>query len=210
MNSSNYDRVIAEEQKVLASIKEHGDKINHEFKKRTISYLREWSINLMKSFMTHKPEITNNLSAQKSEEMKGEFKGILERLPEQAGKRLDDPQIWLHRLRIPDHAISDMTYSYQLEKNSTRSMDQAIRDLISPVGSLLIKYGFMDIEENYDWEMTSGGIPKYTYDLPSKGMEHHKALSKLMEEYKNILVEYVYASQNLRKAEQAKKSAEAD
>jgi len=40
-------------------------------------------------------------------------------------------------------------------------------------------------------------------------MDHHKALTKLMEQYKNILVEYVFAIQNLKKAEQAKNSAQA-
>jgi hypothetical protein len=210
MSSNDYDRIIAQERKVLGSIKEQGDKFIPEFKSIAVSYLRDWSIKLVKSYYTEKPEITRNLSAEKAEELKREFKGILDLLPEHTSKRLDDNQIWLHRLRIPDHALSDMTYSYQLEKRSKNSMDRAIKDLIGPVGAMLIKYGYIEVRNDYLWNLTPGGIPQYTDDLPSRGMDHHKALRDLMEKYKNILIEYVYAIQNLRKAEQAKKSAQAE
>ena len=210
MSSSDYDRIIAQERKVLVSINEHGEKFISEFKRISALYLREISIYLMRGYYTHRPEAASNLDPQKLEEMKGEFKGLLDSLPEHTNKRLDDNQIWLHRVEIPDHAISDMTYSYQLEKRSFKYMDQAIRDLIGLVGSLLIKYGFIEVGEDYEWNMTPGGMAQYTNDLPSKGMEHHKAFNKLMTQYKDILVEYVYAIQNLRKAEQAKKSAQAD
>lgn len=210
MSSSDYDRIIAQERKVLVSIKEHGEKFIPEFKRIAVSYIRDWSIKLLRSYYTEKPEITRNLGAEKAEELKGEFKGILDLLPEHTSARLDDTQIWLHRVEIPDQALSDMTYSYQLEKRSKNAMDQAIKDLIGPVGALLIKFGYIEVEKDYLWIMTPGGIPQYTEDLPIRGMDHHKALTKQMDQYKNILVEYVYAIQNLRKAEQAKKSAQAD
>ena len=208
MSSTDYDRIIAQERKILVSIKEHGEKFIPEFKRITTSYIRECSINLMKSYYTYKPEVTRNLGTEKLEEMKREFKEILDALPEHTSKQLDDSQIWLHRVKLPGHAISDMTYSYQLEKRSKKSMDRAIRYLIGLVGSILIKYGFIEVGKDYRWKMTPGDIPQYAYDLPSKGMDHYKALSKLIEQYKDILVEYVYAFQNLWKAEEAKKSAE--
>jgi len=208
MSSQDYERVIAQERKVLVSIKEHGEKFIPEFKKIMALYIYEWSINLMKRYMTANSEITKNLGPQKSEEMKREFKGILETLPETTSKRLDDAQIWLHRYEIPDYELADLTYSYQLEKRSQKWINQAIRELIGLVGSLLIKYGFIEVENDYEWEMTTGNIPQYSYKFPSRGIEHHQALSKLMERYKNILIEYVYSSQNLWKAEEAKKSAE--
>jgi len=210
MDSIDYDRIIAQERKVLASIQEHGEKFILDFEKITASYIREWGIKLVKDYFTHRSQIAKNLGAGKLEELKREFTRILDKLPEHTNRRLDDNQIWLHRVPIPDQALSDMTYSYQLEKRSKKYIDRAIRDLIAEVGSLLIKYGFIEVSENYDWEMTPGNIPKFIGDLPSTGMSHHKALNQLMENYKNILVEYVYAIQNLRKAEQAKKSAQAD
>ncbi len=210
MSSTDYDRIIAQERKVLASIKEQGEKFIPEFKRITASYIRELSIELMKSYFRYKPEVTRSLGTEKLEEMKREFKGILDSLPEHSSKRFDDNQIWLHREEIPDRAVSDMTYSYYLEKRSNKFMDEAIRDLIGLAGSMLIKYGFVEDGKDLTWKMTLGGIPQYANDLPSKGMDHHKALSKLMEQYKNILVEYVFTIQNLRKAEQAKKSSQAD
>ncbi len=210
MSSQDYERVITQERKVLVTIKEHGEKLIPEFKKIMTLYIYEWSINLMKRYMTANSEITKNLDPQKLEEMKREFKGILETLPETTGKRLDDAQIWLHRYEIPDYELADLTYSYQLEKRSQKWINQAIRELIGLVGSLLIKYGFIEVENDYEWEMTTGNIPQYSYEFPSRGIEHHQALSKLMERYKNILIEYVYSSHNLLKAEEAKKSAEAD
>jgi len=202
MNSTDFDRIIAQERKVLASIKEQGEKLIPEFKRITASYIRELSIKLMKSYFRYKPEVTRSLGTEKLEEMKRS-------LPEHTSKRLDDSQIWLHREEIPDRAVTDMTYSYQFEKRSNKSMDKAIRDLIGLVGSMLIKYGFVEAGKDFTWKMTPGGIPQYANDLPSKGMDHHKALNILMEQYKNILVEYVFAIQNLRKAEQAKNSAQA-
>ncbi len=209
MNSTDFDRIIAQERKVLASIKEQGEKLIPEFKRITASYIRELSIKLMKSYFRNKPEVTRSLGTEKLEEMKREFTGILVSLPEHTSKLLDDSQIWLHREEIPDRAVTDMTYSYYFEKRSNKSMDEAIRDLIGLVGSMLIKYGFVEAGKDFTWKMTPGGIPQYANDLPSKGMDHHKALNKLMEQYKNILVEYVFAIQNLRKAEQAKNSAQA-
>jgi hypothetical protein len=208
MSSQDYDRVIAQEQKVLASIKEHCENIIPEFKEIIALYVHDWSIKLVKAHWTAKPEIVKSLDPQKSEEMKREFKGILAVMPKAANKRLDDPQIWLHRIEIPQHELTDLSYSYYLEKRSKKYINLAIRDLIGLVGSLLIKYGFMEVDNNYDWEMTSGDIPRYTYDLPSRGIEHYQAYSKLLERYKNLLIEFVYASQNLWKAEQAKKAAE--
>ena len=206
MSGTDYDRTIAQERKVLASIKEHGEKYSLDFNKIATSYIRDWSIKLVKDYYTHRSEVTRNLGAEKSEALKREFTAYLDALPENLSKRLDDNQVWLHRIRIPDQALSDMTYSYQLEKRSNRAMDRAIRDMIADVGSILIKYGYIEVANNYDWEMTPGGIPRYVGDLPSTGMDHHKALSNLMEQYKNILIEYVYAVQNIRKAEQAKRA----
>lgn len=210
MNSTDYDRIIAQERKILVSIKEQGEKLIPEFKRIAASYIRELSIKLMKSYFKYLPEVTRSLGTEKLEELKREFTGILNSLPEHTNKRLDDSQIWLHREVIPDRTITDMTYSYQFEKRSNKSMDEAIRDLIGLVGSMLIKYGYVQAGKDFTWKMTPGGIPQYANDLPSQGMDHHRALNKLMEQYKNILVEYVFAIQNLRKAEQAKNSAQAD
>ena len=209
MNSTDFDRIITQERKVLVSIKEQGENLIPEFKRITASYIRELSIKLMKSYFRYKPEVTRSLGTEKLEEMKREFTAILDSLPDQTSKRLDDGQIWLHREEIPDRAVTDMTYSYYFEKRSNKSMDEAIRDLIGLVGSMLIKYGFVEAGKDFTWKMTPGGIPQYANDFPSNEMDHHKTLNKLMEQYKNILVEYVFAIQNLRKAEQAKNSAQA-
>ena len=210
MSSSEYDQIIAQERKVLASVKEQGEKLIPEFKKITTSYVRGLAINLMKSYLKYKPEVTKSLGVEKLENIKEDFTGILDSLPEQTNKRLDDSRIWLHRAEIPDHAVSDMTYSYQMERRSNKSMDDAIRDLIGLVGSMLMNYGFVEVGKDFTWKMTTGGIPLYANDLPSRGMDHHRALTKLMDQYKNLLVEYVYSIQNLRKAEQAKRSAQLD
>jgi len=210
MNSPDYDRIIAQERKALASIREQGEKLIPEFKRIAASYIRELSIKLMKSYFKYKPQLTRRLGTEKLEEIKREFTGILDSLPEHTSKRFDDSQIWLHREKIPDSALTDMTYSYQFEKRSNKSMDDAIRDLIGLVGSLLIKYGFVEDGKDFTWKITPGGIPQYANDLPSTGMDHYRALNNLMEKYKNILVEYVFAIQNLRKAEQARNSSQAD
>jgi len=207
MSSADYDRIIAQERKVLASVKEQGDKLVPEFKRITASYVRELSINLLKSYFKYKPEVVKSLGAEKLEEIEREFKGILASLSEQTSQRFDHGQIWLHREDIPDRALSDMTYSYQLEQRSKKFMDLAIRELIGLVGSILIKYGFVEDDKDFTWEITPGGVPQYANDLPSHGMDHYRALNKLMEQYKDLLIEYVFATQNLRKAEQAKNSA---
>ena len=210
MNSTDFDRIITQERKVLVSIKEQGENLIPEFNRITALYIRELSIKIMKSYFRTKPEVTRSLGTEKLEEMKQEFTEILDSLPEHISNRLDDSQIWLHREEIPDHAVTDMTYSYYFEKRSSKSMDEAIRDLIGLVGSILINYGFVEADKDFTWKMTPGGIPQYAKDLPSKGMDHHKALNILMEQYKNILVEYVFTIQNLRKAEQAKKLSQSD
>jgi hypothetical protein len=206
MNSTDYERIIAQERKVLVSINEQGEKLIPELKRIAAAYIRELSIKLMKSYFKYQPEITRGLGPDKLEELKREFTGILNSLPEQTSNRFDDSQIWLHREVIPDRAVTDMTYSYQFEKRSNKSMDEAIRDLIGLVGSMLIKYGFVETGKDFTWKMTPGGIPQYANDLPSQGMDHYRTLIKLMEQYKDLLVEYVFAIQNLRKAEQAQKS----
>ena len=210
MSSSDYDRIIAQEKKVLVSINEQGDNYILDFKRVATSYIRDWSIKLVKSYYSEKPAVTNSLGAAKIEELKREFKGILDALPDQTSKRLDDSQIWLHRMLIPDQALTEMTYSYQLEKKSVNAMDRALKDMIEPVGAMLIKFGYIDVSNDYLWAMTPAGIPQYTEDIPARGMDHFQALSKLKVNYKNILIEYVYATQNLRKAQQDKKSDRLD
>jgi len=209
MSSPDFDQIIAQEKKVLLSIKEQGEKTIPELKRVTAAYIRELAVKLLKSYFSHKTQAAKNLGTEKMEELKGEFQGFLVSLPEQTSKRFDESQIWLHRVAIPDSAISDMTYSYQFEQRSKKNLDQAIRDLIGTVGSLLIKYGFVNLEEDFTWKMTPGGFPQYALDLPSQGMDHYRALNKLMEQYKDILIEYVYAIQSLRKAEQGRDAADA-
>ena len=77
MSGQDYDRVIAQENKVLASIQEHCENIIPEFKEIIALYIHDWSIELMKAHWTAKPEIIKNLGPQKSQDMKKEFKGIL-------------------------------------------------------------------------------------------------------------------------------------
>jgi hypothetical protein len=208
--SPDFDRIIAQERQVLASIQQQGDKIIPDFKRSIAAYVRELAIQLLKSYFKHKPDVTRGLGAEKQEVLKAEFTGILDSLPDHTSKRLDDSQIWLHRVEIPDQALSDMTYSYQFEKRSNKAMDDAIRDLIGLVGSLLMKYGFVEIGKDFTWRMTAAGIPQYANDLPSRNMEHYPALNKLMEKYKNLLIEYVYTIQNIYKAEQGKRSEQMD
>lgn len=208
MSGQDYDRIIAQERKVLVSINEHGDKLLAEFKQTTALYIHDWSIQLMKRYLTNNPEITKKLGPQQSEELKRDFKELLAAFPELTAKRLDDPKIWLHRIKIPEKELQDLTYSYQLEKRSKKWINQAIRELIGLVGSLLISYGFIDLKNEYEWEMKAGNVLQYAYDIPTRNNEHFQALNKLLERYKNILIEYVYASQSLWKAEQGKKAAE--
>lgn len=210
MSSPNYDRIIAQEKKVLLSIREHGDQFIPKFKNTAASYLRDWAIKLVKSYYTEKPAVTRDLGPSKNEQLKDEFKSILARLPLETSNRLDDSQIWLHRIEIPERALSDMTYSYQMEKRSKNAMERALKDLIGPVGALLLKFGYIEVDQDYLWNMTPSGLPHYTEDLPSRGMDYFKALTRLMDQYKDILVEYVYAVQNLRKAEQAQRSSQMD
>ena len=210
MTNPEYDRIIAQEQNVLASVKEEGEKLVPEFKRVLTSYIRELSINLLKSYFKYKPEIARILGADKLDEVKREFTGILDSLPEKTSQRLDNSQIWLHRIEIPENTLADMTYSYQFEKRSSNAMDGVIRELIGLVGSMLMNYGFVETGKDFTWKISPGGITQYANDLPSRGMENYRPLSKLMEQYKDLLIEYVYAVQNLRKAEQAKKSVEGD
>lgn len=207
MSSPDYDRIIAREQQVLASIKGQGERLIPEFKRIAAAYVRDLSITLLKSYFQYKPEISRTLGTDSLAGMKREFTDLLDSLPAQTSQRLDDSQIWLHRVDIPDRAVSDMTYSYQLEKSSNKSLDDALRELIGLVGSILMKYGFVEAGKDFTWNMSPGGLPHYANDLPSKGMEHYQALTKLKGKYKDLLIEYVYAVQNLRKAEQARKSA---
>ena len=101
---------------------------------------------------------------------------MLAAFPEMTGKRLDDPKIWLHRIEIPEQELTDLTYSYQLEKRSKKWINQAIRELIGLVGSLLINYGFIDLKNEYEWEMKAGNVLQYAYDFPSTSNEHYQAL----------------------------------
>jgi hypothetical protein len=210
MNSNDFDRLIVQEQNALSAVKDQGEKLIPEFKRTAASYIRELSINLMKSYFEYKPEIVKSLSPENLENIKNEFTEILDSLPEKTSQRFDERSIWLHRVEIPDYALSDMTYSYQLEQKSKKTMDDAIRELIGQVGTMLKNYGFIEQGKDFTWAETAGGIIQYANDLPSKGMDHYRPLTNLMGKYKDILIEYVYAVQNLRKAEEAKKSAESN
>ncbi len=205
MTSTDYDRIIAQEERVLASIKEQGEKMVPQFSRTIAAYVRELSITLLKSYFKHKPDAARKLGAEKLDYLKNEFTQIVDSLPEETSQRLDEGQIWLHRAAIPDHALSDMTYSYQFEQKSRKSMDDAIRELIGLVGAMLIKYGFVEEGKDFTWKMTAGDITQYANDLPARGMDHYKPLTTLMEQYKDLLIEYVYASQNLRKAQLARR-----
>jgi hypothetical protein len=208
--SPDYERVIAQEEKVLASIHEQSEKLIPELKRAAAAYLRGWAIGLLKAYLKAKPEITQGLTPQKSAGMKEEFTAILEALPAAADQRLDDPHIWLHRVPIPKYELADLSYSYTFEKRSHNAIEDAIKGLIGPVAALLEKYGYIRIEDNIDWEIGPDESPRFTYKLPTRGIEGHPALDKVRERYKNLLIEYVFASQNLLKALEDKKAVEGE
>ncbi|MFN2280683.1 MAG: hypothetical protein ACK2TZ_02385 [Anaerolineales bacterium] len=205
--SPDYERVIAQEEKVLASIQEQSEKIIPELKRTTAVFLRDWAIALLKGYLKRRPDIAQGLTPQRSEALKKEFTAILEAFPAAAEERLKDPHIWLHRVPIPKYELADLSYSYQFEKRSHNAIEGAIKELIGPVGALLNKYGLIEIEDNIDWELGPDSTPRWTYKLPTRGIEGHPALSKVRERYKNLLIEYVFASQNLLKALEDKEAA---
>ncbi len=208
MLSHDYDRVIAQEEKVLASIQEQSEKLIPELKRTAAAYLRDWAIGLMKGYLKGKPEVTGSLSPARSEGMKKELTAILEAFPAETDQRLDDPHIWLHRVPIPKYELAELSYSYQFEKRSHNALEAAIKELIGPVASLLSSYGYLDIEEHIDWEKGPDGRPQFAYKLPTRAVSHYPELNKVRERYKNLLIEYVFASQNLLKALEAKEMAE--
>jgi len=206
--SPDYERVIAQEEKVLASIQEQSEKLIPELKRATAAYLKDWAIGLMKGYLSGNPEVTRALSPVRSDGMKKEFTTVLEAFPAETAQRLDDPHIWLHRVPIPKYELADLSYSYQFEKRSHNAIEAAIKELIGPVASLLSSYGYLNIEEHIDWERGPDGRPQFAYKLPTRAISHYPELNKLRERYKNLLIEYVFASQNLLKALEAKKEAE--
>ena len=208
--SPDFERVIAQEEKVLASIQEQSEMLIPELKRTTAAYLRDWAIGLMKGYLSGKPEITGALSSAQSDRMKKEFTALLESFPAETDLRLDDPHIWLHNVPIPKYELADLSYSYQFEKRSHNAIEGAIKELIGPVASLLSRYGYLDIEDNIDWELGPDDRPQFAYKLPTRGIAHYPALNKVRERYKNLLIEYVFASQNLMKALEAKDEAEGE
>ena len=79
--SPDYERVIAQEEKVLASIQEQSEKLIPELKRTAAVFLRDWAIALLKGYLKRGPESTSSLSPAKAEGMKKEFTAILEAFP---------------------------------------------------------------------------------------------------------------------------------
>ncbi len=208
MLSQDYDRVIAQEEKVLASIQDQSEALIAEFKRTAAAYLRDWAIGLMKRYLARQPEVTAGLSPQKSQALKQDFSEFLEALPAAVDRRLDDPHIWLHRVPIPKYELAELSYSYQFEKRSYNAVEGAVKELIGPVAALLSNYGFLKIADDIDWEIGPEGFPQYTYKLPTRGVAGYPAFNKVRERYKNLLIEYVFASQNLLKALENKEQSE--
>lgn len=164
----------------------------------------DWAKSMVERAVVNKPDSTAALKQGRLTEMKARYGVILQSIPSQAVAELSRDEVWPHRQTISEDDMGDTMFAYSLKQRNKEQLDNAIRELMSDVGSLLIEYGFATASDRSEWQGRQGGKPRYSYAIPDSPQ-----LKKARVEYDVTLEEWVSASRRLRDAKQAKASAEA-
>lgn len=208
MDFENYDKAIQQADTELKKVRQKAENMIGELKQAASAYLYEFANYVVNRAVTDKPDVAETLGIEKLSQLKKQVSEVILSFPGDTDKRFDNVT-WAHRTDIQGD-IDSYSIPRDLNKKTSESLDDVIRELIGQIGSLLVEYGFAKTGQNSEWQFKTGKTLCYSYGLPDhEGLPNGVQLRTLKERYSNIIGEYVNATKILRKAQQDKKVAQA-
>jgi hypothetical protein len=204
------DAAIKQAEETLARVREEAEALVQQFNHVTPLYVADLAEYLMKDAVSNKPEVTQSLGETVLRELKGKFKEAIVAIPSWSEQKLQSVR-WAHLEPFPKE--HNHWACSELSERTIKSLDEAVRDLVGGVGSLLLQYGY-EREKKHPlapaWQVRPGDTPRYSYGLPDLDSPHARKFQELLVRYRAFITEnYQEATAALQKAFQEKKAAEA-
>lgn len=188
MDTSDHDARIQSAVDQENVIRDQMEKTAQNYKTACVKYLQNHFAKSVEREVVTNPEITSNLGIKKLGELKAELKQVMEKVPEEVERHLGSDELWDHRQSLPE---GDNPWSFQTRAGS--KVREEIRELLSPLGQILVEYGF----DPDSWQQRSNAKPRYRY-----GMTHSDEMNQLMIQYgeqAKLLMEAHQVTSKLRK-----------
>ncbi len=165
MDTSQYDKKIEDLTVKINKTREKMTPVLETFLNETEKFIGEFFKDTMKKYVVLNPEITKNHHKKGSlQELRKECEELEKRIPELVEKNIAT-KFWIYNCPVDN--IKKECETYELFSSDYKNFDanmriiKSLRKILGLMGDLLLKYNYIEKEEEYDWEKSADG--KFTY-----------------------------------------------
>jgi hypothetical protein len=183
----SFDAEIARINTQITNLREQAEPAVQKFLDAATTFLCDWSREKVEREVTSNPELTKQLGKEGLGRLKSELGQLIGEMPEHVQSHLNQDQLWLHRGEIPQgQRYSLSPYDFHGYRPPDKLNDQ-VRILLGYAGALLVKFGFAKYDDNSDWKLIAGAVPKYRFgvdwsaDLKSTAVAYSDIYKRLLQ-----------------------------
>jgi hypothetical protein len=205
MQTAEFDAQISDLESQIESLKVKMEDVCRAFLLATGKFAAQWFEDRAERAVTTNPETTRKVSAERLRKMKSALERLVLRIPRIVGKHVNNDKYWAHRDEMTDDLFSYFGRYRVYGRSVPDEMDNAVREVLGYVGSLLAEYGLAEVGEYKEWAIDyPGPHPKYRREY-SWSEEMNIALMRYSELHAKLLK----LSQALKEVKNQKAEAEA-
>jgi len=205
MQTAEFDAQISDLESQIESLKVKMEDVCRAFLLATGKFAAQWFEDRAERAVTSNPETTRKVSAERLRKMKSALERLVLRIPRIVGKHVNNDKYWAHRDEMTDDLFSYFGRYRVYGRSVPDEMDNAVREVLGYVGSLLAEYGLAEVGEYKEWAIDYlGPHPKYRREY-SWSEEMNIALMRYSELHAKLLK----LSQALKEVKNQKAEAEA-
>lgn len=200
---SEFDEAIAAADAEAAALFDPMEQVVAQF----VAATKDWATATYKSWVQRqvqdKPERVTSLGMDGLRQMKAELSELVAELPRIVEKTVEQNAFWSHRPDAPRPVFTHSGDPHEYTR-AREPLNEAIRDLLAPLGSLLIKYRFASSQQGTDWQPLGGDRVRYRY-----GLTHSREMAEALQRYGQLNLQHAGAVQKRADAERKKLAAQA-
>lgn len=191
MNNSESNRNIQKYNNDVKQLKQEMEKVCAYFISAACEFAKMWFNKKIDHAIESKPEIANRFGKEGLKKLKSTLNKLLLEIPGIVDNCLNKNELWIHRQDISEIPLkkSVVYINPELKDNV---LYNAVRNVLGPVGTLLIEFGFEDTNPENIWGEKDGCVflrPRVGYKWTDEMRKHVMNYANLYEKFHKTLLE---------------------
>ena len=213
MDTSEYDKKIEDLTVKINKKREKITPVLNTFLNETEKFISEFFRETIKKYVVLNPEITKKHHKKGSlQKLRKECEELEDRIPKLVEKNIAK-KFWIYNCPVDN--IKKECETYELFSSDYKSFDanmsiiKSLRKILGMMGDLLLKYNYINKEEEYDWEKSTDG--KFTYyGSINCSSEMKESLKNFLEMDNDLSILYNEFNEVEKQKQDAENKAEAE